>query len=132
MRCDFLRRFEPVFGQIKPDIFADGQRIEQRAGLEHQRHAGIWRRFPAIAMDSPLMRISPASGASRPMRCLSRTLLPLPLGPMMTKISPGLDLEINALEHFLAVETLAQPAHLQADAGIWLSGWFVMISTECA
>src|SRR5260370_11181751 len=36
------------------------------------------------------MRISPASGVSRPMICLSSTLLPLPLGPMMTKISPGL------------------------------------------
>src|SRR5471032_243973 len=36
------------------------------------------------------MRISPASGSSKPMICLSKTLLPLPLGPMMTKISPGL------------------------------------------
>ena len=36
---NFFRRFQPVFGQVKPDIFADGQRIEQRAGLEHQRHA---------------------------------------------------------------------------------------------
>ena len=40
-------------------------------------------------MDSPLMRISPSSGNSSPMICLSNTLLPLPLGPMMTKISPG-------------------------------------------
>ena len=37
---------------------------------------------------SPWMRISPASGRSRPMMCRSKTLLPLPLGPMMTKISP--------------------------------------------
>ena len=51
---DFLRRFQPVFGQIKPDIFADGQRIEQRAGLENQRHAvfgGDFRRFDGFAVD---------------------------------------------------------------------------------
>ena len=34
-------------------------------------------------------RISPSSGVSKPMMCLSRTLLPLPLGPMTTKISPA-------------------------------------------
>ena len=45
---DFLRRFEPVFAQVKPDVFADGQRIEQRAGLEHQRHAVFAGRPPAI------------------------------------------------------------------------------------
>ncbi len=49
------------------------------------------------------------------MMCLSSTLLPLPLGPMMTKISPGFDFEVDAFEHFLAVEALAQVAHFNAD-----------------
>ena len=44
------------------------------------------------------------------MSCLSNTDLPLPLGPMMTKISAGVDLEIYALEHFDSVVALAQPA----------------------
>jgi hypothetical protein len=40
-------------------------------------------------MGLPLIKISPASGLSRPMMLLSKTLLPLPLGPMITKTSPG-------------------------------------------
>src|ERR1043166_8394543 len=43
---------------------------------------------PGVRIDSPSMKMSPSSGASRPMMCLSRTLLPLPLGPMTTNISP--------------------------------------------
>src|SRR6266536_990577 len=39
-------------------------------------------------MDLPSMRISPSSGSSSPMMCLSKTLLPPPLGPITTKISP--------------------------------------------
>src|ERR1039458_2710745 len=31
---DFRRRLEAMFGQVKPDIFADRQRIQQRAGLK--------------------------------------------------------------------------------------------------
>src|SRR6478736_6553329 len=36
------------------------------------------------------MRTSPLVARSRPAICLSRTLFPEPLGPMMQKISPGL------------------------------------------
>src|SRR5579883_2845994 len=39
-------------------------------------------------MFSPSMSTSPASGHKRPIKCLSRTLLPPPLRPMMTTDSP--------------------------------------------
>src|SRR5512133_795862 len=39
-------------------------------------------------MFSPSMSTSPESGGNSPMRCLSRTLLPPPLRPMMTTDSP--------------------------------------------
>ena len=57
--------------------------------------------------------------------CLSRTLLPLPLGPMMAKISPGRDLQVDAFEHLLPVEALAQVAHFHRNAGQWLGGEFI-------
>jgi hypothetical protein len=36
----------------------------------------------------PSIQISPASGCIKPMRCLSNTLFPPPLRPMMTSVSP--------------------------------------------
>ena len=43
---------------------------------------------------------------------------------------PGLDFEVNALEHFLAAKTFAQAAHLQADAGRIIVGSRLFISKE--
>ena len=57
---NFLRGFQPVFAQIKPDIFADGQGIQQRAGLEHQRHAVLCRdlrRLDWFAVDQNFPRV---------------------------------------------------------------------------
>jgi DNA-directed RNA polymerase subunit beta len=48
---DFFGRLEAMFRKIKPDVFAHGQRIEQRAGLKNHRQAvfvhdvGILDRF---------------------------------------------------------------------------------------
>ncbi len=36
---------------------------------------------------------------------------------MMTKISPGLDFQINAIQHFLSGKTLVQAPHNEADTG---------------
>src|SRR5437868_13146006 len=36
----------------------------------------------------PSIQISPASGSISPTRCLSKTLLPPPLRPMMARVSP--------------------------------------------
>jgi hypothetical protein len=49
------------------------------------------------------MRTVPASGISSPAIWRSNTLLPEPLGPMMTKISPGLMLSE------MSVSTVCEP-----------------------
>ena len=46
--------------------------------------------------------------------CFSRTDLPSPLRPMMTRVSPLLDGEVQLVEHLLGAEALAHP--LQGDA----------------
>ena len=73
-------------------------------------------------MDSPLMRISPASGCFQADEVLEQNALAAAARPHDDKNFAGLDLKINALEHFLAVKTLAQAAHLQADTGSWIVG----------
>ncbi len=50
------------------------------------------------------------------MMCLSRTLLPLPLGPMMTKSSPGRDLEGDAFEHLQRARSSCAGRALRPDA----------------
>ncbi len=42
---NFRRRFQPVFDEIKPHVFTDRERIEQRPGLEHERRAIFGRDF---------------------------------------------------------------------------------------
>jgi hypothetical protein len=39
-------------------------------------------------MFCPSIQISPASGCIKPIRCFSKTLLPPPLRPIMTSVSP--------------------------------------------
>ena len=72
--------------------------------------------FPEIS--SPSSQISPASGESRPTRCLMRTLLPTPDAPMTKRISPSLTstftpertaFDPNALWMFLKWITTARP-----------------------
>ncbi len=47
----------------------------------------------------PPMRISPSSGITKPVTALIVVVLPAPLGPRKPKISPFIDLEIQALEN---------------------------------
>ena len=57
---DFLRAFKPVFRQVKADVFADSQRIQQRAGLEHHRHPIFvhhFRRLNRFALDQNFARV---------------------------------------------------------------------------
>ena len=70
-----------------------------------------WRSFIGT-MFSPSISTSPESGFSRPMRCLSKTLLPPPLRPMMTTDSPFSMLKIDAIEDRVRAEALFQVAHL--------------------
>ena len=114
---DFPRRFEPVFAQIKPDIFADGQRTEQSAGLENQRHpvfGGDFRQLNGFAIDENL----PFVGRLKSNKMLKQHALATAARPHDDENFSGLNLEINAIEDFLVVETFAQAAHLEADAGL--------------
>src|SRR5882724_12814028 len=51
------------------------------------RTAPSWRSVNPIIF-WPSIQISPASGSIKPTRCLSKTLLPPPLRPMMARVSP--------------------------------------------
>ena len=113
---NFRRRFQPVFGEIKPDVFADGERVEQRAGLEHQRHAvfgGDFRRFDGFAVDQNL----PGVRRLQADEVLEQNAFAAAARPHDDKNFSGPDIKVNAVEHFLPAETFAQAAHLQADAG---------------
>ena len=52
------------------------------------------------------------------MMCLSRTLLPPPLRPMMTTDSPRLDVQIDAVEHAMRAKALAEITHLDHDSSL--------------
>ena len=114
-----------MFGQVKPDIFADGERIEQRAGLEHQRHAvfgGDFRRLDGFAVDENFAGIRRFQADE----VFEQNAFAAAARPHDDENFAGLDFEINALEHFLAAKTFAQAAHLQADAGMIVgSGVFI-------
>ena len=49
--------------------------------------------------------------------CFSSTLLPEPLGPMSTKISPGSTAKRDVLQHLEAAEFLRQILDRDADGG---------------
>ena len=49
------------------------------------------------------------------MMCLSKTLFPVPLGPIRTKSSPGLTVKRDASEDFQRPEALAEVADLDLD-----------------
>src|SRR5215208_823194 len=51
------------------------------------RIAASWRSFIPM-MFCPWMQISPESGSIKPTMCLSKTLLPPPLRPIMASVSP--------------------------------------------
>ena len=117
--------------EVKPDVFADGERIEQRAGLEDERHAvfgGDFRRLDGFAVDEDFAGVR----RFQPDEVLEQNALAAAARPHDDENFAGLDVEINALEHFLAVKTLAQPAHLQADAGIRLLAESFIIGSACA
>ena len=89
----------------------------RRPGRRPRSAAGS-RRGPrprSRVMSAPSTRIDPASGRSRPMRCLRRTDLPPPLRPMMTMISPVATSRSTPAQHRLVAERLAQLLH--ADHG---------------
>ena len=60
------------------------------------------------AMSSPLKRIAARGRTETPVRQLKKVLLPAPLGPMMARISPRLDLEIDVVERGQAAEADGQ------------------------
>ena len=104
-----------MLAQIKPDVFADGERVEQRAGLKDHRHAvfgGDFRGLNRFPVDEDFAGV----GRFKADEVFEQDALAAAARPHDDKNLAGLDLEINALEHFLAVKALAQPAHRESDA----------------
>ena len=59
-------------------------------------------------MSSPLSRMRPEVGRSTPVRQLKKVLLPAPFGPMMARISPRRDFEIDVVERGQAAKADGQ------------------------
>ena len=75
-----------------PQVVHDGERVPELPTLGHPGHARarwIWCGFRRSRSCSPLKRISPARGRSRPNSVLMMVVLPAPLAPRMTRSSPG-------------------------------------------
>ena len=68
-------------------------------------------------MSSPLNTMRPAVGRSTPVRQLKNVLLPAPFGPMMARISPRCDLEVDAVERGQTAETDGQAFGTQHRGG---------------
>ena len=87
-----------TFGRVRPPRAAErrcfpppssNQKVH-RFGKECRSSCGSapsWRSFIPM-MFCPWIQISPASGVINPTRCLSKTLLPPPLRPIIASVSP--------------------------------------------
>lgn len=101
--------------QIETDVFRDGQRGEQRAGLEDHGHAvagGDVRRLnrPACDEDFALVRLFEADNLPE------QNGLAAAAGTHDDENFPGVDVEIYAFEHFVSAVALAKPADGQAHS----------------
>ena len=112
---NFVRRFQVMLGQIETDVFSDGQRGQQRAGLKNHRHPVTGcdlRRLNRLALnqDFPLVWRLQADELPEQHRLAAATR------SHDDEDFAGVDLKINALEHFMSIVTLAKPSDLKPDA----------------
>ena len=68
------------------------------------------RRRGVRVMSRPNSLIEPLSGASSPVIRLNSVVLPAPLGPMISRRSPGLDRKVDIARDAQAAERFAQAA----------------------
>ena len=114
--ADLLRRFQPVFAEVEAHVFADGQGAQEGAGLEDEGHAvfgGDLRAGDGFAVDQDLAGI----GRLEADEMFEQHALAAAAGPHDDEDLAGFDIEVEALEDFLSVKTLAQAAHHEADSG---------------
>ena len=105
-----------MFGQIEADVLANGERVEQRAGLKYQRHAvfrGDFRRGDWFAVDEDFTGV----GGFQTDEVLEQNAFAGAARSHDDKNFAGLNREINAMQHFLAGKTFAQAAHHEANTG---------------
>ena len=57
--------------------------------MPKRRRNWVISRWSSVVRSTPSTRTLPASGVSRPIMCLSSTLLPVPEPPMITTDSPS-------------------------------------------
>ena len=68
-------------------------------------------------MFSPLNRMRPEVGRSTPVRQLKKVLLPAPFGPMMARISPRANFEIDVVERGQSAESDGETLRAQQRGG---------------
>src|SRR5262245_66626047 len=98
-----------MFGEVKADVLADGQRVEQRAGLEHHRQAVLvpkFRRLNRFAFDEDFARI----GVFQADDLTKQNALATATWSHDDEDLAASHFEVQPLQHLLAIVTLRKPA----------------------
>src|SRR6266436_5003965 len=112
---DLVARFEPMLGKIKSNVLAHGQGIKQGAGLKDHSHAVFAHDVlgsDGLVFNEDFARVRFFEADN----VLEQDALAAATGAHDDEDFARLNLEVQALEHFLAVEALAQSAHSHAHA----------------
>src|SRR5262245_54440207 len=111
---DFIGRLELMLGQVEANVFTDGQRIEQGAGLKDHGHAVFVHdagRLDGFAFDEDFAVV----GRFQSDEVFEQYAFATAARTHDDKDFPPLHLEVQSLEHRVAVETAAQPPHGDTD-----------------
>ena len=112
---DLLRRFQAMFGQVKPDVLADRQRVEQSARLKDHREAVFVhhaRSLNGLAFNQDFAFV----GCFQADDVFQQNALAAAAWSHDDENLAAIDLEIDALKDRMAGVTLAKSANLDADA----------------
>ena len=118
---NLLRWFEPVFGEVEPDVLSDGKRVEQGARLEDHRHpvfAHDFGRLNGLAFDEDFAGIR----LFQPDQVFEQDGLAAAAGAHDDEDFTALYVEIQSLQDLVPVKTLAQTAHPNADTTLIRGG----------
>jgi hypothetical protein len=104
-----------VFGEVKPNVLPDRQRVEQRAGLKDHGHAVMVHdlgRVNRLAFDEDF----PDVRFLQPNDVFEQDGFATAAGTHDNEYLTWLNVKVQPAEDFLTAKRLAQPAHLDADA----------------
>ena len=90
--------------------------------MPNLRRNSVISRLPSISTATPSTSTVPASGLSRPMTCFRSTLLPRARAADDDQRLGARHVEVDAVEHHLGAEGLAQAADADLDGGALTPG----------